>query len=342
MGDLRVSLSQTWELGQRDFSGEGNAWHSQVWLRSQFGQKLAKIEHDLQRYRKHLEAATLSDPRLGDRLQERRTMAELETALGHLKQHAWRRGSALRPVAGRASRARRSTRCMPRPATLQAKMHDRMRGFVDEASQKRISHLDCYRMDGDDRGRRSSCQSRSALFYDWLFRPLGMLLAGSRRIAQQDDFDHRIHLKNHDEMAELAAALNDMTARFQEIRNDLDAQVKQRTRRKSSAASSSPASDFWRPAWPTRSTTPWLRSPGAPNRSNRGCTRRCMSSLAKRLRKRQRRLLPTMLEILQKYLRRIQDEAFRCKGITEKLLDFSRLGDVEKQRHRTWASWCRA
>jgi signal transduction histidine kinase len=36
------------------------------------------------------------------------------------------------------------------------------------------------------------------------------------------------------------------------------------------------------------------------------------------------------VEILQKYLRRIQDEAFRCKGITEKLLDFSRLGDVEK------------
>jgi signal transduction histidine kinase len=42
-------------------------------------------------------------------------------------------------------------------------------------------------------------------------------------------------------------------------------------------------------------------------------------------------LPPADLEILQKYLRRIQDEAFRCKGITEKLLDFSRLGDVEKQ-----------
>jgi signal transduction histidine kinase len=37
------------------------------------------------------------------------------------------------------------------------------------------------------------------------------------------------------------------------------------------------------------------------------------------------------ITILRKYLRRIQDEAFRCKGITEKLLDFSRMGDVEKQ-----------
>ena len=27
----------------------------------------------------------------------------------------------------------------------------------------------------------------------------------------------------------------------------------------------------------------------------------------------------------------IQTEAFRCKGITEKLLDFSRMGDVKRQ-----------
>ncbi len=35
--------------------------------------------------------------------------------------------------------------------------------------------------------------------------------------------------------------------------------------------------------------------------------------------------------MLRKYLRRIQDEAFRCKGITEKLLDFSRIGDIQRQ-----------
>ncbi len=35
------------------------------------------------------------------------------------------------------------------------------------------------------------------------------------------------------------------------------------------------------------------------------------------------------LDVLRKYLKRIQDEAFRrCKGITERLLDFSRLGKV--------------
>jgi len=34
--------------------------------------------------------------------------------------------------------------------------------------------------------------------------------------------------------------------------------------------------------------------------------------------------------VLRNYLRKIQDEAFRCKGITERLLDYSRLGDMER------------
>ena len=34
---------------------------------------------------------------------------------------------------------------------------------------------------------------------------------------------------------------------------------------------------------------------------------------------------------MKRYLELIQNEAFRCKGITEKLLDFSRLGEVRRQ-----------
>jgi len=33
---------------------------------------------------------------------------------------------------------------------------------------------------------------------------------------------------------------------------------------------------------------------------------------------------------MKKYLARIQEEAFRCKEITSGLLDFSRMGDVQK------------
>jgi signal transduction histidine kinase len=36
--------------------------------------------------------------------------------------------------------------------------------------------------------------------------------------------------------------------------------------------------------------------------------------------------------VFDSYLRMIQKEAFRCKEITEKLLDFSRMGDVKRQR----------
>jgi signal transduction histidine kinase len=38
------------------------------------------------------------------------------------------------------------------------------------------------------------------------------------------------------------------------------------------------------------------------------------------------------LDTLRTYLRRIQDEAFRCKGITERLLDFSRLGTIQRKQ----------
>ncbi|NBW96926.1 MAG: sensor histidine kinase [Planctomycetia bacterium] len=37
------------------------------------------------------------------------------------------------------------------------------------------------------------------------------------------------------------------------------------------------------------------------------------------------------MQVMRRYLELIQQEAFRCKGITEKLLDFSRLGEVRRQ-----------
>jgi signal transduction histidine kinase len=36
-------------------------------------------------------------------------------------------------------------------------------------------------------------------------------------------------------------------------------------------------------------------------------------------------------QVTKRYLELIQSEAFRCKGITEKLLDFARLGEVRRQ-----------
>ena len=127
-------------------------------------------------------------------------------------------------------------------------------------------------------------------------------------------------------MAELAEAMNDMTARFQEIRDDLDAQVKQRTQgsRAQRATGQRRLSG--------RRRGPRDQQPAGLDRLVRRIARRAAARRAARRRSEPRRRASTpKIEILRKYLRRIQDEAFRCKGITEKLLDFSRLGDVEKQ-----------
>ena len=67
------------------------------------------------------------------------------------------------------------------------------------------------------------------LFYRWIFRPLDILIRGSRKVAG-GDFNYHVQLQTHDEMSELAGAMNDMTLRFRTIRDDLDRQVQERTK----------------------------------------------------------------------------------------------------------------
>ncbi|MFV1964073.1 MAG: sensor histidine kinase [Pirellulaceae bacterium] len=164
-------------------------------------------------------------------------------------------------------------------------------------------------------------------FWNWVFRPLRVLIRGSRRVAA-GEFDHRIQLQTHDEMAELAAAMNDMTARFQEIRDDLDHQVKQRT--KEVLRSEQLASVGFLAAGVAHEINNPLASIAW-----------CAESLESRMhgilypenqpsKKEADADADADVNVLRRYLRRIQDEAFRCKGITEGLLDFSRIGDIER------------
>jgi two-component system NtrC family sensor kinase len=314
LGDLRVSLSQGRELF------ELSDVHQLTARERFFFDKLPKVDQDLEQYRRNLEQNALTDKRFGDRTEERRTIDELESALERLKKtktdQAWFFASAQGEMV-----AHIVEEMYVKASDLQTKMHERMRNFVGEARSE-------YRTWIITEWTATVVAAiflpvAIFLFYDWLFQPLEILLAGSRRIARQDDFDHRIHLKNHDEMAELAAALNDMTARFQEIRSDLDAQVKQRT--KEVVRGEQLASVGFLAAGVAHEINNPLASIAW-----------CAESLDSRLNEALQEGAPTPqlaaadLEILQKYLRRIQDEAFRCKGITEKLLDFSRLGDMEK------------
>jgi signal transduction histidine kinase len=153
------------------------------------------------------------------------------------------------------------------------------------------------------------------LSYRWVFRPLRLLGNGSRRVAA-GDFGFRLKLDTSDEMAELAAALNDMTERFEEIRDDLDRQVQLRTREV--IRSEQLASVGFLAAGVAHEINNPLASIAM-----------CAESLESRLES----LAPDDADapIVKRYLELIQNEAFRCKGITEKLLDFSRLGEVRRQ-----------
>jgi two-component system NtrC family sensor kinase len=151
--------------------------------------------------------------------------------------------------------------------------------------------------------------------YRWVFRPLRLLGHGSRRVAA-GDFKFRLKLDSSDEMAELAAALNDMTQRFEEIRDDLDRQVQMRTREV--IRSEQLASVGFLAAGVAHEINNPLASIAM-----------CAESLESRL----GGLAGDDADgqVVRRYLELIQNEAFRCKGITEKLLDFSRLGEVRRQ-----------
>ena len=154
------------------------------------------------------------------------------------------------------------------------------------------------------------------LFYRWIFAPLRILIDGSRQVAA-GRFHYRIHLATDDEMAELAEALNQMTARFQAIRDDLDRQVQERT--KQVIRNEELASVGFLAAGVAHEINNPLAS---------------IALCAESLESRTRGLLdPHNADhaVIAHYLRMIQDEAFRCKEITEKLLDFSRIGEVRRQ-----------
>ena len=158
------------------------------------------------------------------------------------------------------------------------------------------------------------------LFRKWIARPLATLVGGSRKVAA-GKFDHRIHLDSDDEMRELAESMNDMTARFQEIRDDLDSQVRERT--KQVVRSEQLASVGFLAAGVAHEINNPLASIAMCSESLEGRLSDLLDHVSEEHRGDR--------DVIRNYLEMIQKEAFRCKQITEKLLDFSRMGDPERQ-----------
>jgi len=153
-------------------------------------------------------------------------------------------------------------------------------------------------------------------FYNWVFHPIRDLQAGVARVAT-GDFTQPIILNSQDELQELAAAFNDMTGKLRATYDELSSQVNERG--KQLVRSERLASIGYLAAGVAHEINNPLASIAF-----------CAEGLERRLGDLLRRF-PREHETITKYLKMIQQEAFRCKSITQGLLEFSRVGEGQRQ-----------
>jgi signal transduction histidine kinase len=315
-----------------------------------FRMRLVDARIALQEYREQLERnGPESSLSLDNDQEEWKTVQEIERSLERLERLIAVSG----PLAAHSSQSvveAELTMLFQLANSLPSHLHARMQTLVDEVRFRYRTWI--YMAWGS--GTIGACLAIGlvTVFYRSIFRPLRQLIDESRKISG-GDLGHRIQLSSQDEMAELAAAMNDMTDAFQRIRDNLDAQVQQRTRevvRSEQLASvgflaAGVAHEINNPlasiAWCAESLGPRIRELlglADDDTDTPQSSEDLASAVAPASTEVPASAAPQdtaalqELRIVERYLKRIQDEAFRCKGITEKLLDFSRLGEVQRQR----------
>jgi two-component system NtrC family sensor kinase len=160
-------------------------------------------------------------------------------------------------------------------------------------------------------------------FYRWIFYPIRDLQEGVGRVGQ-GNFDHTIQVNSGDEIEDLAAAFNDMTGRLREIYTNLARQVNERSRQL--VRSEQLAGVGFLAAGVAHEINNPLASIAF-----------CSEALERRLTEvlnacgQQTGAVGEDIEVVRKYLRLIQQEAFRCKEITQRLLEFSRGGERRRE-----------
>jgi len=322
VSDLRVTFAKARQIYEFP-SPTGYPTVRRLELQSRYLETAYEVERALNRYRAQLEGSGQEHRRIGNNEKERATVAQIERTLDSISklnnEQIWDNpAGVLDRLDGHIERLHDLSAELP--SYLQQRFHAlagdvrlRYRTWIVLAwatTALAIVMLGVY----------------VRLFYAWVFRPLRILIRGSRRVAG-GEFDHRIELNTSDEMAELASAMNNMTQSFRDVRDDLDRQVKERT--KEVVQSEQLASVGFLAAGVAHEINNPLASIAM-----------CAESLEDRIREILQTAdatceagdseLPQENEVVQSYLRMIQEEAFRCKEITEQLLDFSRMGESEK------------
>ncbi len=317
VGELRFALRENQPIG--DFSGTAGGRAGLA--REPFAGHLAGAKQALDNYRAALKQGGTGGAFTGDKRREWETVREIEQSLEYITRlkndHDWVLDSGQN-----AALEEELDRLYELAGQLPKFLQKKMRVFRDEVrGQYRTWIVLTW---------TSSILALLILitlvrlFYIWIFRPLETLVTGSRLVAA-GNFSHRIRLSTDDEVAELADAMNAMTERFQQIRDDLDRQVTERT--KEVVRSEQLASVGFLAAGVAHE----INNPLA---SIAWCAESLESRLYEILHSEEELEGPEEdddVRVLRTYLQRIQEEAFRCKGITEKLLDFSRMGDIQRQ-----------
>jgi two-component system NtrC family sensor kinase len=154
-------------------------------------------------------------------------------------------------------------------------------------------------------------------FRVWVFTPIQLLQAGVQRV-HGGDFDHPIQLQSQDELEELANEFNAMTARLRAIYADLARQVNERSRQLVRSE---------------RMVSVGFLAAGVAHEINNplASIAFCAEAMERRLQDLLTSAKGADAEAIIKYLKVVQQEAFRCKQITQKLLDFSRSGERRRE-----------
>jgi len=313
--DLRMLLGELRGVRAGGFEG-ADPGRPPILVRSlgqRFGAELAEVRHILELYRWQLEDQHLAGSPITDTAAEWRTLSEIEGAFNRLEEIFRRSDWMLDDV--KINQLEAEVEHLENLAgELPSHLHRKLAGFAAEVrGQYRTLIVGVWAASG---GAAVIFTLFLRLFYRWIFVPLRRLIAASREVAS-GNFSYRVYLETEDEMAELAQAMNQMTERFEAIRDDLDRQVRERTRqviRNEQLASVG------------------FLAAGVAHEINNPLASIAMAaeSMEERLQEAAAAESPDR-DILCQYLRMIQTEAFRCKEITEKLLDFSRTGPVRRQ-----------
>ncbi len=321
VNSLRSTL---WQCRSRSIQpGQLNRMQlEQLQLRDRFVQDLRTVAIALDRYRTQLAIPDEGDPRIVDTSDERRLVQLMQHGLDRMYGLINSRSLDFGNYKILLELEDELELLQSRVSSLPSLLNDRMNRFASEARTEYHALIAMATLTGVC--GMALLVATVLILNSGILRPLRKLIRSSRIVAD-GRYDFRIDGGGCSEMVSLADAFNHMTESFRQISENLTQQVEARSReviRSEQLASvgmlaAGVAHEINNPlasiAWSAEALQSRMEDlqEGQPAES---------AALAE------------ITPVAMKYLKRIQDEAFRCKKITTGLLDFSRLGDARKSR----------